>query len=44
MIFQRTERFKRMYKKLDSGWQNAIKRAIGLTKPRQNSPTSKVVG
>jgi mRNA interferase RelE/StbE len=30
MIFQRTERFKRMYEKLDSERQKAIKRAIKL--------------
>ena len=42
MKFQRTERFKRMYKKLDSQQQNFIKRAISLMSDNIYHPSLRV--
>ena len=42
MIFQRIERFKQMYKKLDSAQQNAIKRAISLMSDNIYQPSLRV--
>lgn len=42
MKFQRTERFKRTYKKLDSGQQNAIKRALCLMSDSTNHPSLRI--
>jgi len=42
MRFQRTERFKRMYKKLDLEQQNAIKKALGLMSDNINHPSLRV--
>ncbi|TEB08331.1 hypothetical protein Psch_01892 [Pelotomaculum schinkii] len=42
MNFQRSERFKRMYKKLDSEQQNAIKRALSLMSDNINHPSLRV--
>lgn len=39
MIFQRTERFKRMYKKLDVERQNAIKKSLSLMSDNINHPS-----
>lgn len=42
MRFQRTERFKRMYKKLNSEQQNAIKRALSIISDNINHPSLRV--
>ena len=42
MIFQRIERFKRMYKKLDLEQQNAIKRALSLMSDNIKHPSLRV--
>ena len=42
MRFQRTERFKRAYKKLYLGQQNVIKRAISLMSDNINHPSLRV--
>lgn len=42
MRFQRTERFKRMYKKLDLDQQKAIKRALSLMSDNINHPSLRV--
>lgn len=42
MRFQRTEHFKRAYKKLDLGQQNTIKRAISLMSDNINHPSLRV--
>ncbi len=42
MKFQRTERFKRMYKKLDSEQQNAIKKAISFMSDNIYHPSLRV--
>lgn len=38
MIFQRTERFKRAYEKLDAGQRDAIKKALRLMAENINHP------
>lgn len=42
MRFQRTERFKRMYKKLDLSQQNNIKKALKLMVENINHPSLRV--
>lgn len=42
MKFQRSERFKRMYKKLDPEQQNAIKKALRLMSDNINRPSLRV--
>lgn len=42
MKFQRSERFKRIYKKLDPEQRNAIKRALSLMSDNINHPSLRV--
>ncbi|KFD40646.1 cytotoxin [Peptococcaceae bacterium SCADC1_2_3] len=42
MKFQRTERFKRMYKRLNSGQQNAIKKSLYLMSKNINHPSLRI--
>ncbi|SFG83294.1 hypothetical protein SAMN05660649_02854 [Desulfotomaculum arcticum] len=42
MIFQRTERFKRAYKKLDVNQKDAIKKALKLISDNINHPSLRV--
>ncbi|MBE3588895.1 MAG: hypothetical protein IMW93_10200 [Thermoanaerobacteraceae bacterium] len=42
MIFQRTERFKRAYKKLDADQKDAIKKALRLMSDNVNHPSLRV--
>ncbi|WP_027357571.1 type II toxin-antitoxin system RelE/ParE family toxin [Desulfofundulus thermocisternus] len=42
MIFQRTERFKRAYKKLDENQRCAIKKALRLMSDNINHPSLRV--
>lgn len=42
MRFQRTERFRRMYKKLDFNQQNNIKKALKLMTDNINHPSLRV--
>jgi len=42
MIFQRTERFKRAYKKLDAGQRDAIKKALRLMAESINHPSLRI--
>lgn len=42
MRFQRTERFKRQYKKLDSEQQNSIKKALRLMSDNIHHPSLRI--